>query len=359
MNEINIVFLHPWVKSLPDMVNYMHLWNKELVDCMVWNPQNPDYVFVSEHIYKNKIIEKKFKDYYKDEDRIFVFYGSEAVYPDLNIFDYAISMSKDFECGDRVSKIPAEFFFFEKKEPDKNELSIKGDQSKEKVNNRKFCNFIYSNPYANPIRDQLFLQLCKYKKVDSLGMHLNNTKLESTRKDENWLDISIALKSQYKFSIAIENVLFEGATTEKLLSSFRAHSVPIYWGNPQISKEYNDKAFINCHEYESINDIIKKIKQIDNDNELWEQMIKEPWQTEEQREKTEYDMQMYQKFIENIFIQDIKKAKRRPEGSFPNTYKRWFWDSNGFCRKVIRKLRGIRLRYRLYKEMENILDGKN
>lgn len=31
--------------------------------------------------------------------------------PDLNIFDYAISLSRDLECSDRVSRIPPNYFY--------------------------------------------------------------------------------------------------------------------------------------------------------------------------------------------------------------------------------------------------------
>lgn len=268
MVKFNVVFLHPEVENLSDMVDYFQFWNEEIISNMLWNPGNPDYVFVSEHIYSCKKYYDMFRHYYKKKNRIFILCAKEAVYPDLNMFDYAICLSKDLVCGDRVSYIPEECFFFKTNVIGKNELSIAGNEIGVDIERRKFCNFIYSNSLANSVRDYFFLQLCKYKKVDSLGKHLNNTGIEPSRENRNWLDMSIQMKSQYKFSIAIENVLFEGATTEKLLSSFRAHTVPIYWGNPNVSEDYNPRAFINCHDYNSIDEIMEKVKQIDNDNEL-------------------------------------------------------------------------------------------
>lgn len=359
MVKFNVIFLHPEVKNLSDMVNYFRFWNEEIISNMVWNPDNPEYVFVSEHIYNCKKYYDVFKHYYKKENRIFIFYAEEAVYPDLNIFDYVICMSKDLVCGDRVSYIPEEFFCFRTNVIGQNELSITENRIGVDIGKRRFCNFIYSNPLANPMRDQFFLQLCKYKKVDSLGMHLNNTDIEPSRENGNWLDMSIQMKSQYKFSIAIENVLFEGATTEKLLSSFRAHTVPIYWGNPNVAEDYNPKAFINCHDYNSIDEIVEKVKQIDNDDELWERIIREPWKTKEQISKTEREMDDYQSFLENIFSQDIRMAKRRPDGTWPDSYKRWFWKQNIFYQKVKRKLDILRLKYKLGKEMESILDSNS
>lgn len=346
MAKFNVVFLHPVVENLSDMIDYFRFWDEKIINNMVWNPDNPDYVFVSEHIYKYKKYYDMFRHYYNEKNRIFILYAEEAVYPDLNIFDYAICMSKDLVCGDRVSYIPEEFFCFKTNILGKNELSITENKIGVDIEKRRFCNFIYSNPLANPMRDYFFLQLCKYKKVDSLGKHLNNTDVGSNREDENWLDVSIQMKSRYKFSIAIENVLFEGATTEKILSSFRAHTVPIYWGNPNISKDYNTRAFINCHDYNSIDEIIERVKQIDNDDELWMRMIREPWKTKEQYIKTEHEMSVYQKFLVNIFNQDIKEAKRRPDGTFPDIYEKWFWKQNAFCEKILCKLNVLKLKYK-------------
>ena len=57
-----------------------------------------------------------------------------------------------------------------------------------------------------------------------------------------------AFESEYKFSIAFENASYSGYTSEKILEAFAAGTVPIYWGDPDIAKVYNSKAFINLNE---------------------------------------------------------------------------------------------------------------
>jgi hypothetical protein len=54
---------------------------------------------------------------------------------------------------------------------------------------------------------------------------------------------------QYKFTVAIENYSQRGYNTEKITDPLLAGSVPIYWGNPEISRHINPDCFINAHDY--------------------------------------------------------------------------------------------------------------
>lgn len=88
-----------------------------------------------------------------------------------------------------------------------------------------------------------------YKKVDSLGAFLNNTGFHDGVgcSFEEKVRNSIFLKARYKFTIAFENEISRGYTTEKVFMALEAHSIPIYWGNPEIGEIVNEKAIINCH----------------------------------------------------------------------------------------------------------------
>ena len=126
-----------------------------------------------------------------------IFWCGEAVYPDLNLFDYAVCFD-DF-CGDRTM---SRTYYFLEEIADID--SIKNNINFKKIleQKTKFCNFIYSNPDAHPMRDKIFYTLSKYKKVDSLGVHLKNVDIETSRYLENWREISVDMKKPYKFSIA-------------------------------------------------------------------------------------------------------------------------------------------------------------
>jgi len=191
----------------------------------------------------------------------------------------------------------------------------------------KFCNFLYSNYKAHSMRDRLFYKISEYQQVESLGKHLNNVGTRGTGFQGHCSETTY-LKMPYKFSIAAENASYEGYTSEKILTSFQAHTIPIYWGNPLIAEQFNEKAFINVHKYTDLNELIKVIKRINESDELWCNMVSQPWQTEEQIRADEQRMWDYINFFDGIFSKCGLGAKRAPEGNCPNVYKRFFWNTD-------------------------------
>ena len=153
-------------------------------------------------------------------------------------------------------------------------------------------------------------------------------------KRDSWQEVSIRLKSKYKFTISAENARADGYTSEKLLTSFLAHSVPIYWGNPYVAEEYNPEAFVNCNDYDNFDGVLKRVKEIDENDELWAHLVSQPWQTEEQRHNSERDFERYKKFMVNIFAQSQDKASRHSEGWFYcEEYGKWFFSHKVFTGK--------------------------
>jgi len=154
----------------------------------------------------------------------------------------------------------------------------------------KFCSFLFSNTRDGELRNRLFEKLSKYKRIDSAGASLNNMGgilpgragqiiggFEVFTEKTNFL-------SQYKFSIAYENNRDSlvkrqeaGYTTEKPIEAMLVDSIPIYRGNPRIGEEFNSKSFINWHDFNSDEAMIKRIIEIDNSDKLYRQMLAEPW----------------------------------------------------------------------------------
>lgn len=326
-----VVFLHPQVHDLSEMCRYLCIEKiKERVQ-IVWDESDPEIVIVSEYIYKKNQIFKKFAKYYKSDEiknkLIFIYNGGEMADPDLNIFDYGITYNDRLYERDRIYRIPIVYKRFVCQNFI-NDLSY--EEALRTVSQKKFCNFIYSNPFAPAIRDRLFFEISKYKQVDSLGAHLNNSGLESTRDKKNWMDISIQQKSKYKFTIACENAQFPGGTSEKLLTSFKAHTLPIYWGNPYVDDEFNSECYINCHKYNTMEEIVDVISTIDRNDDLWAKMISAPWQTSEQVSKTQEYYNEYFEFFVRLFSMPNEEMMRRPTGSFINLYKEKFFRPFGF-----------------------------
>jgi hypothetical protein len=143
----------------------------------------------------------------------------------------------------------------------------------------KFCEFTYSNPLAQE-RIRFFKALSRYKKIDSFGKVLNNTagvKGSADRTNANWKKYRRGFLAPYKFSIAFENASYPGYVTEKILYAMLTNAIPIYWGNPEIGKDFNTKSFVNCHEYKNFDEVVERVREIDNDQNLYRQYLAEPY----------------------------------------------------------------------------------
>lgn len=140
----------------------------------------------------------------------------------------------------------------------------------------RFCNFIYARHRPRlkltKIRQDFCIQLAKYKKIDCPGTLLNNTDELNTKFNDNKPDYI----SRYKFSIAFENKKQEYYITEKIMECFMAGSIPIYYGSPNVASFFNPKAFINCADYKSFDEVIELVKQIDNDDKLYQEYLTAP-----------------------------------------------------------------------------------
>lgn len=247
---------------------------------------NPDFLFYS-----------VFGDEHLNYDCVRIFWTGENIQPDFNICDYAIGFAH-MSYEDRYQRIPLYYFY----KNDYEKARLKHLSVEEELEDKKeFCNFIYSNSNASPERELFFDMLSDYKKVDSGGKYRNN--IGSPVEDK------YQFQKKYKFSIAFENSSTSGYTTEKILQAFSAGTIPIYWGNPRVAEDFNDKAFINCHAYENFQEVIEEIKKIDEDDELLKSYLMEPIGTEEKF--PEDALKEYRNFIIKICRQNPQEAFRR------------------------------------------------
>lgn len=253
--------------------------------------ENPDYVICSQWGYEHL-----------KYDCIRIYYTGENLRPNFNYFDYAIGFDYiNFE--DRYLRVPNYLIFDQY-------LSIFKIAEKKHLNKnlkieKKFCNMVVSNG-LNGERIKFFHELSKYKQVDSGGKLLNNVGGPVKSKLE--------FQKKYKFSLAFENSVSNGYTTEKIVDAFASGGIPIYWGDPLVEKVFNKKAFINANNFKSNKELVKYIKKVDNDHELYMKYIKEPMLNNENYLAKEQEKIKY--FIYNIFDQDLEKAKRRCDSHF-------------------------------------------
>ena len=257
-----------------------------------FDEKNPDYLFFSSYSY----------NHFKYKDCVKIYFTAENIIPDLNFADYGMGFHF-IEFGDRYLRCPLYLLYEEAWNGVKGEKVITSD-----LTQRKFCNFMYSNSFnANPIREKFFSELSKYKKVDSAGKYLNNM-------GGGYVPNKLEFIKDYKFTIAIENSSVEGYTTEKIIEPMSVNSIPIYWGNKRIEEDFNSKSILILKEKSDIPALIEQIIYLDNDEDAYLSMLKEPWfKTNTQAQDWENRVRI---FLYNIVDQPKELAIRNQKYGF-------------------------------------------
>ena len=193
-----------------------------------------------------------------------IYYTGENIIPDFNLVDYGLGF-QDISFYDRYLRLPHYVLY-----PRACQLALEkpGKMTDEELVNREFCSCVVSNAVSCKERGIIIDKLNEYKRLASGGRYRNNVGGPVADK--------IDFSSKYKFCIAIENSPSRGYTTEKIMEAFAANTVPIYWGNPDIAKEFNPKSFINIHDFESFDAAVEFVKKADEDDELYLSMVKAP-----------------------------------------------------------------------------------
>lgn len=222
-------------------------------------------------------------------DFVKIYYAAEGEEPTTDECDWVIAAYPYEEINDiKYIEIPNhlinDFRFGDDLQlPFKREI----DFEKIKKEKSKFCNFIYSQEI--PFRNKFFKDLSKHKKIDSPGRCMTNMKpiAESNARDSrrsiNWAEEKLEFLKPYKFTIAFENGLDNGFTTDKLVHPFLVNSIPIYMGNSKVDKRFNTESFINYHDFNNMDEFIEHIKKVDSDDKLWKHYLEQPiFKTKEQ-----------------------------------------------------------------------------
>jgi len=233
-----------------------------------------------------------------------VFYTPENVRPNFDHCDYAFSF--DYPVSERNYRLP-----YYRRLAEYPQLFRPRNPAKVLNQQRKFCSFMVSNGTAVE-RIEFFNKISQYRGVDSGGRHLNNIGSPI----QPGVDNKLEWMSKYKFSITFENSSYPGYTTEKLMHALITDTIPIYWGNPLASLDFNPKAFINCHDYKSFDEVIELVKEIDSNETLYKEFLNQPYLKDNEetvfcREKNilaRYDEILSSK---RVFVSPVKKRLQR------------------------------------------------
>ncbi|WP_417249985.1 glycosyltransferase family 10 domain-containing protein [Celeribacter sp.] len=204
-------------------------------------------------------------------DCVKIFITEENITPDFNLCDYAVGFDHmTFE--DRYLRFPTELAKLADLD-----RSLHRPKTVEEVRERKFCNFIYSNGGADPVRDRFFHILHAMEPVASLGRHLHNTDSDITKRfSSDWSSGKAVIQSRYNFTIAFENSSKPGYVTEKIAHAYVAGTVPIYWGDTTVSRYINPKSFINAHDFASLEDCARYVVELNAQPERILDYLNEP-----------------------------------------------------------------------------------
>lgn len=283
MKEIRINFTDFWPGFIKTN-NYFYnlLIQKYLV---IIDEINPDILFYS--CYSREYLNYKCKR---------VFFTGENERPDFSACDFAFSF--DYNSRKNHFRLPLYSLYIDHHNMlgQLSKTKTREDAKKIWESKTKFCCMVVSNPKCQKRLD-FYTNLSKIKKVDSGGKIFNNI--------GGAIDNKYEFIKDYKFVLSFENSSYKGYTTEKILEPIYKDCIPIYWGNPLVGKDFNDKRYINYNDYENEEELINRIIEIDENDELAIDMI---LQTPFSDEKISHDLE-HQKVLDiltTIFNSDNK-----------------------------------------------------
>ena len=162
-----------------------------------------------------------------------------------------------------------------------------------------FAAFVVSNP-SNAVRNNYYDRLSSYKKVDSYGkVRRTSFALDRYSKGKYWRDAKIDFfrNNPHKFMFSMENSSYPWYCTEKLMDAFLVGSVPLYWGDPKVSEDWNEDAFINTMKKGNWLDLVKNA---DQNQTFWEDIYNEPVFTEHQIHKHLFNLELFKSWLFKI-----------------------------------------------------------
>lgn len=205
-----------------------------------------------------------------------IFYSAENQRPDFTACDFAITL--DYNPHPRHFRYPLFavysdiYQWWNKLTHQQSDTDLLASwQSKS-----KFCCMVVSNGMSRR-RNDFFDKLSTIKSVDSGGRFRNNVGGPVPDK--------LTFIRDYRFVIAFENSSHPGYTTEKLVEPLVTGAIPIYWGNPLLSREFNLKRFLVAKDSCSDDRLIQIILSIDANPDLALTYLREPVFPNNQRPK--------------------------------------------------------------------------
>lgn len=202
------------------------------------------------------------QDHLRYPDAIKVYYSGENDVPDFNECDYALSLHR-IDFGGRHMRYPL-YMLYEHRE-----AMHRAHISDEAALGRPFCSCVMRNAdNCDPRRIAIIDSIAAVGPVAYGGPWRNNV--------GGPVDEKIPFISGFKFNLALENSCLPGYVTEKILEPYAALTVPIYWGAPDVSLDFNPESYINAADYDTPASLAAAVAHIDADPQAYLAMLRAP-----------------------------------------------------------------------------------
>lgn len=281
MEKLKINFVDFWPNFKKNDNYFFHLLSQEY-KVIIEEDGEPDILFHS-YDYGNVKGHRRY-DNFKNTKK--VYYTGECSRPNFNESHFAFTF--DYSGDDRNYRLPLWAILI-------NWFNVPFDNDRDqsylhdpylmlnknliRYEKTKFCSFVSSNPGTFPgcslgIRLDFVPKLHSRKFVNCAGKLYTNTPPIIGRGDQIH---KINFLKDYKFNISFESTSNDGYVTEKIIHPMFVNTIPIYWGSKRVGDDFNKKSFLCYHDYENENDFLDKIMEVDDNNDLYESILSEPW----------------------------------------------------------------------------------
>ncbi len=213
---------------------------------------------------------------YRRGDHVRVFFTGENVEPRMDECEFAIGFST---LTDHPNFLRLPVWVYQNRgwgfPPE--QLVKSGDIDWERVAAEKtrFCNAVYSWDVA--FRNGIIEQLGRYGHVDVAGSVMNSMGGRHVPHTPNRVAAKTAFMRPYKFTLAVENAVWPGYTTEKLVDPMYVSSIPIYVGDPQAAVTFDPASYVDVARFDSLREALGFVRELDNDPALYLEALAAPW----------------------------------------------------------------------------------
>ena len=253
---MNISFLDFWDPFDPSKNFFIDLFKDIYGNVELSHPSDSDVIFYGPFGNQHSVFNPK--------EKVKIFVTGENVRPDFNQCTYSFSF--DFEdYGGKYIRLPLWFLqidWFGKGGYGNPEFMMPLSKliTNEYIETpkTKFCVLMSNKLVQN--RVDCVNKLNLYKNVDCYGKPFGNWQYGESQKYDVF--------SKYKFSICFENSFAPngGYYTEKLIHAKLAGTIPLYYADDKVGRDFNIDSFINLNDFKSMDEFVARVVEVDNDN---------------------------------------------------------------------------------------------